>query len=427
MAEMRRCNRCGQVIPSDAPEGTCPACMLRAGPDDRPASVAEEKESTVGFEPVRPGQVLETLDRSFGSIPRVLLPDAFGLGSILCEILTGRRVYTGSDTMEVLRKAMAGDTADALARLHGCGAEGELVALAGDCLAFEPADRPRDAAVVAGRITAYLAGVQERVQAAERERAVAVAKAVEERRRRKVQLALAASVLALTTLGGLSRRTSSSSGRRGPRRASASSIRSPPSTNQALGQPEEIPRWEVALAAVEQADPAGDPETKAQLLALQRAIQAGLDAARRDKALIDRLVNIRSAEADDDDGSITDRDYADAFLGAGIDPVNRPPAEAGAKIKARPPSVAMALAGALDDWAAIRQGRRADAAGAARLREAARIADPDPWRIRLRTALAQADQAARRTALPGAGEGGEIRRTGADQPALAGDRPGPGR
>jgi len=46
------------------------------------------------------------------------------------------------------------------------------------------ADRPRDAGAVRERITAYLAGVQERVQAAERERAVAVAKAVEERRRR---------------------------------------------------------------------------------------------------------------------------------------------------------------------------------------------------------------------------------------------------
>ena len=72
---------------------------------------------------------------------------------------------------------MRGDTADALARLDGCGAEAELIALARDCLAVEPEDRPRDAGVVAERITAYLAGVQERLQAAERERAVAVAQA----------------------------------------------------------------------------------------------------------------------------------------------------------------------------------------------------------------------------------------------------------
>ncbi len=103
-----------------------------------------------------------------------------------------------------MRKSAKGDTADARTRLERCGAEAELIALAKDCLAAEPPDRPRDANVVSERITAYLAGVQERVQAAERERAVAVAKAIEERRRRKVQLALAASVLALTTLGGLS-------------------------------------------------------------------------------------------------------------------------------------------------------------------------------------------------------------------------------
>ena len=96
-------------------------------------------------------------------------------------------LYRASAT-EILRKAMRGDTADALARLDGCGAEAELVSLARDCLAVEPEDRPRDAGVVAGRITAYLAGVQERVQAAERERAVAVARAIEERRRRKLQL-----------------------------------------------------------------------------------------------------------------------------------------------------------------------------------------------------------------------------------------------
>ncbi len=64
------------MLPSDAPEDTCPACLLRAGPDARPTSAPAGRKLTVGFEPVRPGHVLETLDRSFGSIPRVLLPDA---------------------------------------------------------------------------------------------------------------------------------------------------------------------------------------------------------------------------------------------------------------------------------------------------------------------------------------------------------------
>ncbi len=325
--------------------------------------------------------------------------DVFGLGSILCEILTGRPAFTGNGVIEILRKAIAGDTVDARARLGDCGAESELVALTRDCLAVEPGDRPRDAGLVAERITAYLAGVQARVQAAERERAVAVARAIEERRRRKVQLALAASVLALTTMGGLSttyylqqRQAKAAAGQRVIDRVTTLQ-------GQALANPEEIPRWEIAMAAVEQADPAGDPITRAQLASMQKAIEDGLDTARRDKSLLDRLVDIRSAEADDRDGSETDGAYTVAFRDAGIELVDRPPAEAGAKIKARPTSVALAMAGALDDWAAIRRGKRADAAGAARLSEAARAADPNPWRTELRNALDQSDKAARLTSL----------------------------
>ena len=272
--------------------------------------------------------------------------DVFALGSILCEILTGSPAFTGRTSSEILRKAAEGDTADALARLDGCGAEAELIALAKDCLAVEPEDRPRDANVVSERITAYLAGVQERVQAAERERAVAVARAIEERRRRKVQLALAASVLAFTTLGGLSttyylQQRAERARQRTEQAAAIDRVVGQAVTlrDQAKANPEDLSRWQVALAAVEQAEAAGDASAAARLLALRTEVQAGLDAARRDKALLDRLVDIRSAEADDPDGSITDAAYADAFREAGIDLASLPPAEAGAKIKARPASV----------------------------------------------------------------------------------------
>ena len=51
----------------------------------------------------------------------------------------------------------------------------------------------------------------------------------------------------------------------------------------------------------------------------------------------------------------------------------------------------LGLAGALDDWWAIRRRKRDDAAGAQRLLAAARVADPDPWRNELRTRLDRAD------------------------------------
>src|SRR5262249_34755044 len=99
--------------------------------------------------------------------------DVFALGSSLCEILTGGPAFTGRGTLDILRSASRGETAGARERLDGCGADAELVALARDCLAPDRDDRPRDASAVAGRVTAHLAGVQERVKAAERQRAVA--------------------------------------------------------------------------------------------------------------------------------------------------------------------------------------------------------------------------------------------------------------
>ena len=63
-------------------------------------------------------------------------------------------------------------------------------------------ERPADGQVVVEGLTTYLNGVQERLQAAERERAVALAREAEQRKRRKVQLALAASVMALLLGGG---------------------------------------------------------------------------------------------------------------------------------------------------------------------------------------------------------------------------------
>ena len=115
----------------------------------------------------------------------------------------------------------------------------------------------------------------------------------------------------------------------------------------------------MALAAVKQAEAARDLGAAPRLLALRTQIQAGLDAAQRDKTLLDRVVAIRAAEADDPDGSLTDHDYAEAFRAAEIDFGSLKAAEAGAKIKARSPSVALALAhGGLERLGGHLQKRR---------------------------------------------------------------------
>ena len=44
----------------------------------------------------------------------------FGLGSILCEILTGVPAYSGRSSDELYRKAERAELADAVARLDSC-------------------------------------------------------------------------------------------------------------------------------------------------------------------------------------------------------------------------------------------------------------------------------------------------------------------
>src|SRR5262249_55016897 len=78
----------------------------------------------------------------------------------------------------------------------------ELIALTKRCLSAEAADRPRDAREVADGLSAYLEGVQERLQATQRQRAVALARQAEQAKRRRVQLALAAAVGLLLVGGG---------------------------------------------------------------------------------------------------------------------------------------------------------------------------------------------------------------------------------
>jgi serine/threonine-protein kinase len=315
--------------------------------------------------------------------------DVFALGSILCEILTGQPAFVGRSSGEIHRKAALGDLADARNRLEGSGVDAELVALARDCVAAEPEDRPREAGAVAARIRAYLTGVQEKLRTSERDRAVAEAKAVEERKRRRLQLGLAAAVLALSTMGGLG--TTYFLQQRSARAAAVAKVLSEASTlrDLAKGRPEDPAGWSRALVAVKQAEGAAgeDGDASRWLAALRAEVEAGAAAAERDRLLLDRLIDIRSAKADDRDGWATDSAYTGAFREAGIDVAALTPPEAGARIKARPAAVAVPLAAALDDWAAVRRERRSDRAGAERLAQAARAADPDAWRGGLRDAL----------------------------------------
>ncbi len=127
--------------------------------------------------------------------------DVFGLGAILCEILTGSPPYEGETAAEVHGRALRGELNAALARIDECGADPEVRALARACLAIEPRERPPTAGAVARQMRTYLDSLDERAQRLAIEAAESRVRARSERKARALTVALAAVATIAIALG----------------------------------------------------------------------------------------------------------------------------------------------------------------------------------------------------------------------------------
>jgi tetratricopeptide (TPR) repeat protein len=325
-------------------------------------------------------------EQALGNVDRLdERADVFGLGAILCEVLTGQPPYAGTGFTEAHWQAVWADLAGAFDRLDGCGADAELVALCKRCLAAEPKDRPRDAGVVAEELSAYLQGVEQRLRQAELARAQAEVRVTEERRRRRVQLALAAAIVGLLLVGG--------------------------GGGFALYRQHELRQLEVAQRQREQEksalaalDKAADLQrearwAEAQTLLRQALEQLGMGApeearARLEKALADvmlvaELDAIRLGKATWTEGGFdqakADQTYAQVFARDGLGREGEAPEVVAKRVRAS--AVKEPLLAALDDWAfSTRAPNRR-----VWLLDVARRVDPQPWRDRLRDPALWAD------------------------------------
>jgi len=367
-----------------------PVRTLRTGSSADESRVGSVLGTPCYMAPEQARGLLDTLDER---------ADVFGLGAILCEILTSLPPYTGPSGNEVYDKAARADLADALARLDACGAETELIALAKSCLAAAPRDRPRDAGVIVTVLNNHLAGVEERLRAAELARARAESRAAEERKRRLLVAGLAASILTLAALAGggglwLTHERAA--------RAEASTLETTAALHEAsllLGRARAAPEgdmtvWAETTQAAKRAEgllPRAEirPELQREIRELVATVDREREQTKersKDHRTVVRLASIHTDIALDLDHERADREYTSAFQEYGLDVNRLTPDAAGARIAAAP--IASELVDALDQWAFVRRiVYRRDPSKVRQLSAIAKAADPDPWRSRLRDAL----------------------------------------
>jgi hypothetical protein len=179
----------GPAPADEDPGATVVATLIRESDTDDADAARTQAGSILGtpayMPPEQAGGEIAAVDRR---------SDVFGLGAILCVILTGHPPYRGPGAEATRLQAVRGQLGDAFARLDASGAEPELVALARRCLADLP-ERPADAAEVADAVARFRAAAEERARRAELDRAAAEVRAAEQRKRRRVWFALATALL----------------------------------------------------------------------------------------------------------------------------------------------------------------------------------------------------------------------------------------
>ncbi|MGL4420435.1 MAG: serine/threonine-protein kinase, partial [Gemmataceae bacterium] len=175
---------------------------------DHPESiVAQGLPMQEGRETTQDGMIVGTVaymapEQAAGRVAEVdARSDVFGLGAILCVMLTGKPPYEGDTVIEICKNAINGKIETALTRLNSSTADRDLVQLCRRCLSVNKLARPADGAEVADEIAHLRHTADERARRAELDRTAAVIQAEGDRKRRRIQAWAAGLVLAFVLLG----------------------------------------------------------------------------------------------------------------------------------------------------------------------------------------------------------------------------------
>ena len=243
-------------------------------------------------------------------------------------------------------------------------------------------------------MTAYLAGVQERLRRAELER-------VEERARRRLTTVAAAAVILLGLLGGGGYAWNQRQRAERLAKTARAVDEALADASRLLGEARSAPpgdagRWSAAVAAAKRAEgllAQGEADdllrrrVDSLVSEVERDRSAAAEKARQievDRVLLEELESVRASGSRVTNPGLkrTDADYAEAFRKAGLDLDATRPDEAGKWLASRTDPIE--LAGYIDDWAFVRRAAGRPESDWRQLVAAARGGDPDPWRDALR-------------------------------------------
>ena len=321
--------------------------------------------------------------------------DVFGLGALGFELLTGAPPYVGRTRSEVYSSAQHGAVESACSILDHSSVDASIADLIQRCLRPEPKQRPSDAAELHAELVAYLEALDKKSRVLEDRLAQARMKEREALMARRATLIVSIGLFVLLVGVAWLERRKVGQEREAQKAVDSAAYRAEQLLIRAQSQPpNEIRFWDAAVESIEQASQiaeAGriDAATRRETEALLKDARQQRSAAHATRDLAKWLAQIRLDIFLFATKATQPAAYEVGFAehGFSLDDEATPRRIAQSR-------VATSLCRAFDEYAhRVSQGGSREKGKLEQIHRILEVADPDPQRIRLRTAMREGDDA----------------------------------